>query len=135
MINKILERLQKVKQTKPNQWVACCPAHNDKHPSLAIKHCDNGKILIKCWSGCGIDDIVGAIGLELSDLFPEGTHYKKQEREHFSAETILKALHKESIIMRMLASDIKNGVQLGEQEIKRAEQAENKIHEACSYVK
>ena len=135
MINKILDRLQKVKQTRPNQWVACCPAHDDKSPSLAIKQCDNGKILIKCWAGCGIDDIVGAIGLELSDLFPADPGYSKQERSYFNAETILKALHKEAIIMRCLASDIKHGIQLGKDEIKRAEIAENRIHEACSYSK
>ena len=135
MMNKILERLEKVKQTRSYQWVACCPAHADKHPSLAIKLCDNGKILIKCWSGCGIDDIMGAIGLELSDLFPNDPGYTKQERSYYSADTILKALHKEAIIMRLLASQIKQGIPIDKNNLKRAEIAENRIHEACSYVK
>jgi len=136
MINKILERLQKVNQTNPNQWIACCPAHADRSPRLALKQCDNGKILIKCWAGCGIDDIVVAIGLQLTDLFPpkEGD-YGRQQREYFSAETVLKSLHKESIVMRFLASEIRQGVKLKEDDIRRAELAEDRIHEACSYVK
>ena len=135
MINKILDRLHKVKQTRPDQWVACCPAHDDKSPSLALKQCDNGKILIKCWAGCGIDDIVGAIGIEISDLFPTDPGYSKQERNYFNAETILKALHKEAIIMRYLATKIKQGIPLVPNDIKRAEIAENRIHDACSYGK
>jgi hypothetical protein len=135
MITKILDRLQKVKQTRHDQWIACCPAHDDKSPSLALKQCDNGKILVKCWAGCGIDDIVGAIGLELSDLFPNDPGYAKQERSYFNAETILKALHREAIIMRLVATKIKQGISLTDDDIKRAEIAENRIHEACSYSK
>lgn len=134
MIEPILERLQKVKQTKPGQWVACCPAHNDKSPSLAIKQSDSGKILIKCWAGCAIHDIMSAIGMELQDLFPDQVEYKRESRDYFSAETVLKSLHKEAIIMRFLANQLKQGIPLNPEDFKRAEVAEDRIHNACLYV-
>ncbi len=63
-----LSLLSKVKETKPNQYVACCPAHNDKNPSLSIKF-DNGKILLKCFAGCSVDDILNSLRLEKPDLY------------------------------------------------------------------
>jgi hypothetical protein len=79
-ITKVLERLSKVKQRKPDQWMACCPAHDDRDPSLSIKEAHDGKVLLHCWSGCTADDIVAAIGLELSDLFEESDYTPKAPR-------------------------------------------------------
>lgn len=73
LAERILDRLEKVRQTGPRRWSACCPAHKDKTPSLSITEADDGKILIKCFAECDVDHIVGSIGLELSDLFPPDT--------------------------------------------------------------
>jgi len=70
MINELLSRLDKVKSKGANRWVACCSAHEDKTPSLAITDL-NGKILLHCFSGCSPIDIINAVGLEMSDLFPD----------------------------------------------------------------
>ncbi|WP_337157957.1 virulence-associated protein E [Pseudomonas putida] len=69
-LDKVLNRLDKVKSAGANKWKACCPAHNDKNPSLAISETSDGTVLLKCWAGCTAQDIVSAIGLELRDLFP-----------------------------------------------------------------
>ncbi len=53
-----------------NALLARCPAHDDHHPSLKITETDDGTVLLKCWAGCSTSEIVGAIGLELRDLFP-----------------------------------------------------------------
>lgn len=58
------------KQTAPDRWIACCPAHPDKRPSLAIRDGNNGGVVIHCFGGCDVDAICGAIGVELADLFP-----------------------------------------------------------------
>jgi hypothetical protein len=41
-------------------WICRCPAHDDHHPSLNIAERD-GKVLIKCWSGCGQDAVLDAL--------------------------------------------------------------------------
>ncbi|MFI7835470.1 virulence-associated protein E [Pseudomonas] len=69
-LDKLLNRLDKVKSAGANKWKACCPAHDDKHPTLAITETSQGVVLLKCWAGCSTKEIVSAIGLELRDLFP-----------------------------------------------------------------
>ena len=41
-------------------WVCKCPAHDDRNPSLNIAERD-GKVLIKCWGGCGQDAVLDAL--------------------------------------------------------------------------
>ena len=43
-VEKLLDRLSKVKKTGPGQWVACCPSHDDRTPSLAIRETDEGLV-------------------------------------------------------------------------------------------
>ena len=69
-LDKVLSRLDKVKSVGADKWKACCPSHNDKHPSLAISETSDGVVLLKCWAGCTTKEIVSAMGLDLRDLFP-----------------------------------------------------------------
>ena len=69
-LEKVLGGLEKVKQAGVGQWKACCPAHDDKDPSLSIREADDGKVLLHCWAGCTTAEITKAMGLELRDLFP-----------------------------------------------------------------
>lgn len=62
-----LTLLNKVKQKAPNQFMACCPAHEDNNPSLSIKF-DNGKILIHCFAGCSYSEIINTLHLRSKDL-------------------------------------------------------------------
>lgn len=52
------------------QWAACCPAHGDAHQSLGIGVTGDGRVLLKCYAGCPVEDIVAAVGLTKRDLFP-----------------------------------------------------------------
>lgn len=69
-LQNVLSRLDKVKTAGSNKWKACCPAHNDRSPSLAITETSDGTVLLKCWAGCSAQLVVEAIGLELRHLFP-----------------------------------------------------------------
>lgn len=84
-IEALLSRLNKVKATSSNSYQACCPAHEDKSPSLSIKIADD-RILLKCWSGCNAQDIVSALGLSMRDLFLKSDsldieRYRQAKRE------------------------------------------------------
>jgi 5S rRNA maturation endonuclease (ribonuclease M5) len=72
----ILSRLKKVKQ-RQGGWIALCPAHADKQPSLSISEAEDGKVLLHCHAGCQTEDILSAIGLTISDLFPTGANAAK----------------------------------------------------------
>lgn len=74
-IQKLLPRLDAVKSVKPGQWVAKCPAHDDKHPSLCITEKSDGTLLLKDWAGCSVAEILHTVGLELHHLFPDSSVY------------------------------------------------------------
>lgn len=57
-----------IRDVRQNHFMAQCPAHEDKNPSLGID--DKGdKVMLRCYAGCHNDDVVTALGLELKDLF------------------------------------------------------------------
>jgi hypothetical protein len=68
--DKLLSHLTRVKRTAPGKWSACCPAHEDRSPSLAVRELDDGRVLVHCFGGCSVEEIVGAVGLGMEDLFP-----------------------------------------------------------------
>jgi hypothetical protein len=49
-----------------------CPAHDTNHESLAIGVSRDGRYLVHCHAGCSADDITAAVGLSVSDLYPDG---------------------------------------------------------------
>lgn len=124
-INKILNGLNGVKSTGKNKWVARCCAHEDRSPSLAIKELDNGNILLKCFAGCSVNEIVGALGLELSDLFSE--KIVKRENRPFDPCQILECLKDESLILVLAANDMVNGVYMNEDSVRRVHMAHERI--------
>lgn len=59
----VLSRLQKVKGPRNGRWMACCPAHNDRSPSLAVTVASTGYVRLKCFShGCAPESIWAAMG-------------------------------------------------------------------------
>jgi putative DNA primase/helicase len=42
-------------------WVARCPAHDDRKPSLSISDSDDGKVLVRCHAGCQQEQVLAAI--------------------------------------------------------------------------
>lgn len=69
-VNDFLNRLEKVEGSN-GRWKARCPAHEDKNPSMSVGLSDDGKILVNCFRGCTAEQITGAMGLTLSDLYIE----------------------------------------------------------------
>lgn len=80
-VQDVLFRLKGVKRNG-NQWKALCPAHADKNPSLSIRECKDGHILLYCHAGCNLDDIVKEMGITTKDLFVDGTSCKFRPGSH-----------------------------------------------------
>ena len=66
----LLSRLPSFRKVKDNKFVARCPAHEDRSPSLAISRGDKGALL-HCFAGCSVPDILEALGLEAGQLFDD----------------------------------------------------------------
>ena len=64
----IAEACQQAKATKTG-WMACCPAHDDAHPSLSIDYTDDRVLLICRSQHCPVDAICSALGISVADLF------------------------------------------------------------------
>jgi len=63
----ILANLQMVRK-RADGYMALCPAHDDRNPSLSIAVGDEG-YLLRCFAGCEVGDIASALGLGIRDLF------------------------------------------------------------------
>jgi hypothetical protein len=133
MINNLLGRLNKVKSTGRNSYLACCPAHDDRSPSLSIKEEADGHILLHCFAGCSAVDVVGAIGVDIGDLFPEQIHYKAPVKKKFYATDILEAIKYESQIVLLAAFELKKNKSLDETDLQRLQLAYERIREAVDY--
>lgn len=91
-VERILSALDKVRNRGNSSWMAYCPAHADKNPSLSIKETQDGDVLLHCFAGCGVDDVVAALGLEMSDLFSKQAIMVSSTHNTFTAEDVLVAL-------------------------------------------
>ena len=115
MTGRLIDRLEGVKETGPGRWIARCPAHDDRSPSLSIRELDDGRILIHDFGGCGGPDVMDAVGLTLSDLYPEPIKHHAAPRPpnhwHSAREAFL-VLRLEVLLVAVAAENIVTGISL-----------------------
>jgi len=44
-----------------SHWMAPCPTHEDRDPSLSIRDADDGKVLVHCHAGCDQSVVIGEL--------------------------------------------------------------------------
>ena len=132
----LLVRLEGVRQTGSGRWLARCPAHDDQHPSLSIRELDNGRVLIHDFAGCSPHDVLNAIGLPFSALFPDGARGQRlpHERRPFAAHDVLRCVAHHALVCAIAASDAVAG-RLSGVDAERAMQAAGLILDALDTVK
>lgn len=133
-VDTLLSRLERVKRTGNGTWLARCPAHADKNPSLSIRETDDGKVLVKCHAGCSVHEVVAAVGLELTALFPprpsDPTHVGRPERRPFPAADVLRAVAFEASIVAFSAMAMHKGEALSDEDRARLLVANRRIQNA-----
>lgn len=134
-VQRLLGRLDKVKATGPDRWTACCPAHADKSPSLSIRLADDGKLLVKCWTGCDTGDVLAAVGLSLSDLFPDrpDDHYSKPlpPGQRWVPRDVLGCVAREALVAFLAADQLARGIPLEDDDVKRLAAAAGRLRAAA----
>ena len=121
-LDNILSKLSKVKKTARG-YMACCPVHNDKNPSMTITETDDGKVLAHCFS-CGArgTDVVEALGLPQSELFSgefTGTYDAKYK--------IRKYMLEDSMVVSIYEQEKRDGKYLTHADFKRYKLAKSRL--------
>lgn len=132
-IEALLSRFDGVNETGHGKYVARCPAHDDRSPSLAIKDGGDGRILLHCFAGCETQDVLSAVGLTFADLMPErigSEHSYKPVRKRFDAGQVLRVLRSEAILVAIAAENIAEGITLGDNDRDRIFNAACRIRAA-----
>lgn len=137
-INNLLSRLDGVKRTGPNRWVARCPTRADKHPSMAIRELDDGRILIHDFGGDSVEEILSSIGLTFTNLYPpradDPAYVGKPERRPFSSDDALRCLDLEATVVYVFASDMAKGLTLTQEHRERLLLAAGRISAAMGAI-
>lgn len=138
-VEKFIQRLSKVKG-RNGQWTAICPSHDDKSPSLSVREAEDGRVLVHCFGGCDIQSVLGAVGLDMSDLFPERVDRSdpskplKSLKPAFYASDLLRIASFECIVVMIAAYDMRKGKQLSESDMNRLQVAQQRIEEVIQYA-
>ena len=99
----LITRLTGVRNTGTDRWVAKCPAHEDRSPSLSITDRE-GRVLLHCFGGCETEAVLGAVGLRFSDIMPE--RIGEARPQAIPALQVLEAVTHEITVAALLATEL-----------------------------
>lgn len=136
-IENLLVRLHGRRKMGNGNWLAKCPAHEDRSPSLSLKQTDDGTILLHCFGGCGVNEVLAALGLDARELFPKdlnADNHHSRSSHGFDAYTALKALDDDSLVLLAACRMTINGEKLTESDMDRLVKAYDHVASARSFV-
>lgn len=133
----VLGRLERV-QRHGDAWRADCPQGHKSRGTLAIKQGDDGRVLLRCHAGCSAAEVLGAIGLSLSDLFDrppvDHTPAGRERRREFASiaawRAALPVLELEAAVVAIASERIARGLILGPDDAARVQLAHERIADA-----
>jgi hypothetical protein len=116
----LLSRLDRVRKTGPGRWVACCPAHESKSKSsLNVTELPDGRVLVIDRGQCATEDVLRAVGLDYSVLFPEridtsrealgGRRYRSRAHRPFDPMQVLMGLVDDALLAATIVSRAMQG--------------------------
>jgi hypothetical protein len=107
VIDNLISKLDKPKRTGSGSWIARCPAHDDRSPSLTVREMPDGRILLKCHAECDTQAVLDAMGLKFSDLFPEPLGERLPPvRRPFPAADVLETVMHDALLVQQIAIEV-----------------------------
>ena len=101
----VLSKVYKTQELRSNadgwRWLACCPAHDDKNPSLSIGVSTADKsIMLNCHAGCERSEIISVLGLTEADLRVKRSkkEYKKKPNKKLEETYVYESLEGKPIV-------------------------------------
>jgi hypothetical protein len=139
-VENLIQRLGKVRG-RNGSWTAQCPAHDDKSPSLSVRETEDGRVLVHCFGGCAVHEVLGAIGMDLTDLFPPDDKRKDYPvtgkpsmKPAFYASDLLRIASFECLVVMIAAYDLSKGKRLSDEDMERLKVAQQRIEEVVVYA-
>ena len=83
---RISSSLPGVRKIAEGRWLACCPAHDDKNPSLSISQISD-KVLVHCFAGCEQWDVLQAL-TELGLWNRQSQNGRSEPSERYSRDEL-----------------------------------------------
>lgn len=118
----VLALLDSPRRRQPGQWSAKCPAHEDRGPSLSVRETPEGAVLLHCFAGCAVADVVAALGLDMQALFPpreKPARTLPRTARLLTAGQALELLAQESMLIAVAAGNIARGMVLADPDRQR----------------
>jgi hypothetical protein len=133
-IDDVLARLVRCRKTGANRWIACCPSHDDKRPSLSISQTDDGRILLHDFGGCEPGDVVAALGLTFGDRFPRPLGEFRPCKSSIPASDLLVVFDHELLVVILILNDVVDRGAVNESQLQRLIKASSRIGHARDMV-
>lgn len=136
----LLDQLAGVKQTAPGRWLAKCPAHKDRSPSLSIRELEDGRVLLHDFGGCDTAAVLASLGLQMSALFPEKLPGQNEARGYAAsssripARDLLELIDQEALLVATIALEFRERRALSEEDWERLATAAARIGRARDHA-
>jgi hypothetical protein len=127
---RILDRLDGVKPTGTGRWIAKCPAHPDRSPSLSIREADDGRVLLHDFGGCDTESVLIALGLTVGDLFAKPLGEFRPAQSAIPARDVLVLLDHEITVAVIILDEIVTRRKVNEGQLQRLMTASERIGKA-----
>lgn len=131
----ILDRLSRVKQTRPGAWMSACPCcESRKGRPLAVTETSDGRVLIHAFCGCSTADVLDRLGLALADLFDKPIGIIPPTHARVPAADVLAAVSHEVSVVAFIAADFLECGEISAETWKRLATAVARIGNANVYA-
>ncbi len=133
----LIARLDGVRRTGAGRWLARCPAHDDRRPSLSVAELRGRPGAVHCFAGCAIEDVLDAVGLTFGDLFPPRPLGERlpRLRRPFPAADVLQAVAYEALVVYLCARSLDEGKRLTGPERERLRLAVSRLQHAAEVAR
>jgi hypothetical protein len=136
----LLDRLDRVKQTRPHNHVAACPCcQSGRGRPISLRVLDDGRVLLHPFCGCETGDVLAVLGLSITDLFPEPLPARSSavyppSHSSIPARDLLDLLSEETTVVALIAAALLACRAIDGATWRRLATAASRIHHARDFL-
>tara|TARA_R110000787_G_scaffold93444_6_gene195717 strand:- start:1064 stop:1477 length:414 start_codon:yes stop_codon:yes gene_type:complete len=131
----ILARFSKVYKSGDDEYQCLCPSHDDRNASLGLKFKED-KMILNCFAGCSMQDILDAIGLSWGDVMPDSKPNEyKHEKMRFNPYAVIKASKQDILFIAVCSAHVAAGNALEKNDREKLFQITERLRELYDNIK